>query len=99
MCSSSAMTVGMCDLLSSSATAVPLFSLPEVDETADGRRHGPEDGDGPYVRGQVGGAVAVDEREAHQVHVDGGRVRLEHPGDPLGAAGEHGADREHDTGR
>lgn len=34
-------------------------------------------GDGPDMRGQLTGGVAVDESEAHQVDVDGGRVVLE----------------------
>src|SRR5690349_20347708 len=100
---SSAMTVGRGSrgavFCSVSATAVPLFRLPEVDESEGPGEYRPAQREEPHVRGQVLGAVAVDQREADQVHVDGGGVPLKDLGDPARQvlAGEHRGDTEHDT--
>src|SRR4051794_39303347 len=60
-----------------SATAVRLLCLPEVDEPADAGEQRPAQGPGPHVRRQLPRGEAVDQREPHQVDVDGGRVGLE----------------------
>src|SRR3954471_11437071 len=81
MSTPSATTVGILSF-SMSATAVRLLSLPEVDEAADAREQGPADRERPYVGRQLTGVEAVDQGEAHQVDVDGGRVGLEHRSHP-----------------
>src|SRR5690242_13737934 len=100
MCSWSAMTVGTRAPSSCaarlpafcSATTVPLLRLPEVHEAAGEDDHGPEQGEGPHVRRKMRGAVAVDQREADEVQVDRGRVRLHHTDHPVRLPGQRAAD-------
>src|SRR5690606_41874899 len=62
------MTVGTRPCVGSSATAVPLLRLPEVDEAEPPGQQRPAEPEGPHVRRQVGGTVVVDHGEADQVH-------------------------------
>src|SRR5689334_9014989 len=99
MSTASAMTVGI--LRSTcSATAVPRLGLPEVDEAADAGEQCPAQCVRPHMVRELAGLEAVDQREAHQVDVDGGRVGLQQPLDDMRGAVvlEHLADAPHDAG-
>src|SRR5687768_7172200 len=99
MCRSSAMTVGiqgsrasgLSDCLTSSvcswvssATAITLLRLPEENKSADTDEQAPAECQRPDVRRKIRGGVSVDEREAHEVHVDGRGVDLDQVDQPWG---------------
>src|SRR3954449_3246581 len=81
MCTSSTTTVGMV-----SATSVLPPRVPEEQEPAGAEEQRPPGGEQPDVWRKLVAGEAVDQREPHQVDVDGRRVRAQEYVDDVGDA-------------